>query len=179
MGIPDHLTCLLRNRDADQGATVRTGHGKMHWFQIGKEYVKAVYCHPAYLTYMQSTSCEKPGWMDHKLESRLLGEITTQICRWYNSSCRKWRGTKEPLDEGERVEWKSWLKALTEKLRSWHLVSSLHGKWRNSGNSSWLYFGGLQNHCIWWLQRWNWKTLTPWRESYDQPRQHGNPTSPS
>ena len=43
----------------------------------GKEHVKAVYCHPAYLTYMQSTSCEMTGWMKHKLESRLLGEITT------------------------------------------------------------------------------------------------------
>ena len=42
----------------------------------GKEYVKAVYCHPAYLTYMQSTSCEMPGWMKHKLESRWLGEIS-------------------------------------------------------------------------------------------------------
>ena len=41
----------------------------------GKEYVKAVYCHPAYLISMQSTSCEVPGWMKHKLESRLLGEI--------------------------------------------------------------------------------------------------------
>ena len=40
----------------------------------GKEYVKAVYCHPAYLTYMQSSSCEMPGWMKHKLESRLLGD---------------------------------------------------------------------------------------------------------
>ena len=43
----------------------------------GKEYVKAVYCHLAYLTYMQSTSCEMPGCMKHKLESRLLGEIST------------------------------------------------------------------------------------------------------
>ena len=42
----------------------------------GKEYIKAVYCHPAYLTYMQNTSCEMPGWMKHKLESRLLGEIS-------------------------------------------------------------------------------------------------------
>jgi len=41
----------------------------------GKEYIKAVYCHPAYSSYMQSTSCEMPGWMKHKLESRLLGEI--------------------------------------------------------------------------------------------------------
>ena len=44
--------------------------------KLGKEYVKAVYCHPAYLTYMQSTSCEIPGWMKHKLESRLPGEIS-------------------------------------------------------------------------------------------------------
>ena len=44
--------------------------------KLGKEYIKAVYCHTAYLTYMQSTSCEMPGWMKHKLESRLLGEIT-------------------------------------------------------------------------------------------------------
>ena len=43
--------------------------------KLGKEYVKAVYCHPAYLTYMQSTSCEMLGWMKHKLESSLLGEI--------------------------------------------------------------------------------------------------------
>ena len=55
MGI-DHLICLLRNLYAGQEATVRTGHGTTDWFQIGKEYVKAVYCHPAYLTYMQSTS---------------------------------------------------------------------------------------------------------------------------
>ena len=45
-------------------------------FKRGKEYVKAVYCHLAYLTYMQSTSCKMPGWMKHQLESRLLGEIS-------------------------------------------------------------------------------------------------------
>ena len=45
--------------------------------KLGKEYVKAVYCHPAYLTYMQSTSCEMLDWMKHKLESRLLGKIST------------------------------------------------------------------------------------------------------
>ena len=56
MGIPDQFTCLLRNLYAGQEATVRTGHGTTDWFQIGKGGVKAVYCHPAYLTYMQSTS---------------------------------------------------------------------------------------------------------------------------
>ena len=45
-------------------------------YKLRKEYVKAVYCHPAYLTSMQSTSCEMPGWMKHKLESRLPGEIS-------------------------------------------------------------------------------------------------------
>ena len=55
MEIQDHLTCLLRNLYAGQEATIRTGHGTTDWFQIGKV-VKAVYCNPAYLTYMQSTS---------------------------------------------------------------------------------------------------------------------------
>ena len=45
--------------------------------KLGKEYVEAIYCHPAYLTYMQSTSCKMPGWMIHNLESRLSGEIST------------------------------------------------------------------------------------------------------
>ena len=45
-------------------------------YKLGKEYLKAVYCHPDYLTYMQSTSCETQGWMKHKLESRLSGEIS-------------------------------------------------------------------------------------------------------
>ena len=56
MGIPDHLTCLLRNLYAGQEATVRTGHGTTDWFQIGKGVHQAIYYHPAYLTSMQSTS---------------------------------------------------------------------------------------------------------------------------
>ena len=61
MGIPDHLICLLRSLYAGKEATVRTVHGITDWFQMGKEYVKAVYCHPAYLTSVQSTSCEMLG----------------------------------------------------------------------------------------------------------------------
>ena len=45
-------------------------------------------------------------------------------------------------------------------------------RWGNNENSESLYFGGFQKHCRWWLQPWNWKTLTPWKKSYDQPRQH-------
>ena len=75
MGIPDHLTCLQQNLYACQEATVRTRHGTKDWFQI-KKGVKAVYCHHTYLTYMQSTSRKMPVWMKHKLEIRLLGEIS-------------------------------------------------------------------------------------------------------
>ena len=76
MGIPDHLTCPLKILYAGQEAGVRTGHEQWTSSKLGKEYVKAVYCHPAYLTYMRSTSCEMPGWMKHKLELRLPGEIS-------------------------------------------------------------------------------------------------------
>ena len=55
----------------------RTQETHEEFSKLGKKYVKAVYCHSAYLTYMQSTSCEMPDWMKHKLESRLLGEIST------------------------------------------------------------------------------------------------------
>ena len=75
MRIPDHPTCLLRNLYAGQEATVRTGHGTTDWLQIGKGVRQAEYCHPAYLTNMHSASCEMLGWMKHKLESRLPGEI--------------------------------------------------------------------------------------------------------
>ena len=71
----DHMTCLLINLYAGQEVTVRTGHGT-DWSKLGKEYINAVYCHHAYLTYMQSISCVMPGLMMHKLESRLLGEIS-------------------------------------------------------------------------------------------------------
>ena len=81
MGIPDHLTCLLRNLYPGQEATVNTGYGTTDWFQLGKEYVKAVYCHAAYITYMQSTSCEMLGWMKHKLDIKIAGRsVNNLIC---------------------------------------------------------------------------------------------------
>ena len=65
----------------------------------GKEYIKSVYCHPAYLTYMQSTSCEMLGWMKHKLESRLLGEIsiTSDMQMTPRERCQKVAESKEEL----------------------------------------------------------------------------------
>ena len=65
MGISDHLTCLLRNLYVGHEATVKTDMEQWTGSKLGKEYVKAVYCHPAYLTYMQSTAWEMLGWMKH------------------------------------------------------------------------------------------------------------------
>ena len=76
MGISDHLTCPLRNLYAGQEVTVRTRQGTKDWVKLGKKYVKAIFCHPAYFTYMQIISCEMPGWMKHKLESKSPGEIS-------------------------------------------------------------------------------------------------------
>ena len=75
MGVLDHFIHLLRNLYAGQEAT-ELDMEQQTGSKLGKGYVKAVYCHPAYLTSMQSISCEMPGWMKHRPESRLAGEIS-------------------------------------------------------------------------------------------------------
>ena len=119
-------------------------------FKLGKEYVKAVYCHPACLTYIQRTSWETLGWMKHKLESRLPGEISVTsdmqvIPSLWQKVKRKWRAS---WWKGKRkvktLTWNSTFK----KLRSWHLVPSLHGKLRGKSGVMTDFFSlGLQNHC--------------------------------
>ena len=92
-----------------------------------KEYVKAVYCHPAYLTYMQSTSCEMPGWMNHKLESRLLGEIsvTSDVTTLMAESEEK---LKSLLMKVKGKSEKFCLKLNIQKNKIMVSVPSLHGK---------------------------------------------------
>ena len=75
---------------------------------LGKEYIKAVYCHPAYLTYMWSTSCEMLSWIKHKLESRLSGEMSITLDADYITLMAKGKELKSLLMI--RREWKSWLK---------------------------------------------------------------------
>ena len=153
MGIPDHLTCLLRNLYAGQKAT-EPNMEQQTGSKLGREYFKALYCHPDYLTYMQRTSCKMLGWMKHKLESRLPAEISiTSDIRWHHSYGRKWR-TKEPLDESERGEGKIWLKIQHSKIED-HDIQSHHFMANRWGNSDRLSFLGLQNYCRWWLQPWN------------------------
>ena len=75
MGILDYPTCLLRNLQVKK-QQLESDMEQWTGSKLGKEYVEAVYYHPAYLTYMQSTSCKMLGWMKHKLESRFPGEIS-------------------------------------------------------------------------------------------------------
>ena len=92
-----------RNLYASQEATVRTAHGTTDWFQIGKGYVKAVYCHPVYLTSIQSTSWETLDWKKYKMESNLVGEISIMSDMQMTSPLwqKAKKKTEEPLDEIE------------------------------------------------------------------------------
>ena len=110
-GIPDHLTCLLRNLYAGQEATVRTGYGTIDWFQRGKGVRQGCILSPCLFNLYTEYIMRNARLDEAQLESRLWRKISiSQICRWHHPYDRKWRGTKEPLDEGERGEWKSWLK---------------------------------------------------------------------
>ena len=97
MGIPDHLTCILRNLYAGQEETVRTGHGATDFFQTGEGLHQGCILSPCLSKLYAEYINEMSGWMKHKLESKLLGEISI------TSDMQK-RRTKEPLDESERGE---------------------------------------------------------------------------
>ena len=114
----------------------------------GKEYIKAVYCHPAYLTYMQSTPWETLSWRKHKLESRLPGEIAiTSVMQMTLSKGRKWRGTKKVkslLKKATEKSEKAGLKLNIQKTNI--MVSSPITSWQIDGKQwkQWqtLFWGG-------------------------------------
>ena len=101
MVITDYLTCFLRNFYAGQEATVRTRHVATHWFKIGKGISQGCILSPClfnlyveFIMWNAGFYCSKYRGMNHKLESRLLGEIATTSARWYHSNGRRWRGTR-------------------------------------------------------------------------------------
>ena len=118
-----------------------------------KEYIKAVYCHPAYLSYMRSISCEMSGWMKHKLESRLPGEISiTSDMQMIPPLCKA--ESQEELksllmkvkEESEKVGLK--LNIQKTKIIASSPIISWH-RWGNNAKSDRLYFLGLQKNCRW------------------------------
>ena len=139
MGIPDHLTYLLRNLYAVKETTVRTGSGTTDWFQIGKGICQGCILsnclfnlHAEYI--LRNAGLDEASWNQDCQEKYQ----SPQICRWHHSYGRKLKRTKEPLDESERREWNVGLNSTFRKLRSWHLVPSLHAN--RCGNSDRLYF---------------------------------------
>ena len=120
--------------------------------KLGKEYIKAGYCHLVYLTYMQSTSYKILGWTKHKLESRLLGGIlVTSYTNDTTLMAESEEELKDLLMKLKEESGKAGLKLNTQKHKD-HGIWSHHfmaNRWVNNRNSDRLYFLGLKNHCRW------------------------------
>ena len=150
MGIPDHLTCLLRNLYAGQEVTVRTGHGTTDWFQIEKGVCQGCILSTCLFNFYAEYIMRNAGLEKTQAESRLLGEISItsdmqmkpplwqKVKRNQKASWKCWE-VKVKV-ESERGEWKSWLKAQYSEtdhgIWSYHFMGN---RWGNSGNSVRLY----------------------------------------
>ena len=156
MGIPDHLTCLLRSLYAGQEATVRTGHGTTDWFQIGKRVCQGCILSPClfnlYAEYIMWNAGLDETQARIKIAGRNINNLryvddTTEWQKVKRNKGVSWRGWKRKV---KKLVWNSTFK----KLRSWKLVPWF--QWANRcgkcGNSDRFYFLGLQNPCRWWLQ---------------------------
>ena len=134
MGISDYLTYLLRNLYVGQEATFRTRHGTTYWFQIGKGVHLGCVLSPCLFNFCAEYMwhvCEMLGWMKHKLESRLPGEIsiTSDYCRCADDTLMaESEELKSLLMKVKEESKKAGLNSVFRKLKSWHLVPSFHGK---------------------------------------------------
>ena len=149
IGTLDHLTCLLRNLYAGQEAT-EPDMEQWTGSKWGKEYVKAVYCHPAYLSYMQSTSWEMPSQAIIKIARKNINNLRyaddTLIAESKEELKTLLMRVKE---ESEKAGLKHNIKNKDHGIWSHHFMANKRGK---SGSSDRFYFFGLQSHCKWWLQ---------------------------
>ena len=116
--------------------------------KLGKEYVKSVHCHPAYLTYMKSTSCEMLGCMKNKLESRLPGEVS--IISDIQITPYLWQKTKNKKSLLMKVKEESEKAGLNSTFKKTKIMATGPiTSWQIDGETITDYFGGLQNHCRW------------------------------
>ena len=130
MGIPDHLTCLLRNLYAGQEATVRTGHGTTDWFQIGKGVCQGCILSPCLFDSSAEYIMRNAGLDEAQAGIKIAGRNINNLR--YADDTTIMAKSKEELksllmkvkEESEKVG----LKLNIQKTKSWHLVSSLHGK---------------------------------------------------
>ena len=130
MGIPDHLTCLLRNIYAGQEATVRTGHGTTDWFQIGKGVYQDCILSPCLFNFYEEYIMRNAGLEEAQAGNKIAGKNINNLR--YADDTTLMAESEEELksllikvkEESEKVG----LSSRFRKLRSWHLVPSLHGK---------------------------------------------------
>ena len=156
MGIPDHLTCLLRNLYAGQDATVRTGHGTTDWFQTGKGVRQGCILSPClYNLYVQYIT-RNTGLEEAQAGITIAGKNINNLI--YADDTTFMVESEEELksflmkvkEESEKVG----LKLNIQKTKI--MTSSPITSWQIDGDTvADFIFGGLQNHCRWWLQPWN------------------------
>ena len=154
MGIPDHLTCLLRNLYSVQEATVRTGHGTTDWFQIGKGARQGCILSPCLFNLYAEYIMRNAGLDEEQAGIKIAGRNINNLR--YADDTTLMAESEEELKrllmkvkvESEKVG----LKLAQHSENKDHGIWSHHfmgNRWRNSGNSVRLYFLGLQNHCRW------------------------------
>ena len=150
MGLPDHLTCLLRNLYAGQEATVRTGHGTTDWFQIGKGVGQGCILSPCLFNFYAEYIMRNAGLEETQAGIKMAGRNINNLR--YADDTTIIAESEEELNSllmKVKEERKSWLKAQHSENED-HGIWSHHfmgNRWGNSRNSVRLYFFGLQNHC--------------------------------
>ena len=152
MGIPDHVTCLMRNLYASQEAALRNCHRSTDWVQTGKGVRQGCVLSPCLFNLYAEYFMWKARLDEAKAGIKVAVRNINNL-RYADRHCpcgRKSKRTKEPLDESERGEWKSWL-----KIQHFGPITSWKIDVEKNENSDRLYFLGLQNHCGHWQQPWN------------------------
>ena len=129
MGVLDHFTCLLRNLYTGQEATVRTGHGTMDWFQIGKGVYQGCILSPYLFNLYAEYIMRNAGLEEAQAGIKIAGRNINNLRNVDDTTLMaKSKELKSLLMKVKEESEKSWLKANFRKLRSWHPVPSLHGK---------------------------------------------------
>ena len=159
MRIPDHFTCLLRNLYAGQEVIVRTRHGTSDWFQIGKGVRQGCILSPClfnlYSEYIMWNAALDELQAGIKISTRNINNLRyaddTTLMAETEAELKSllMKAKEENKKAGLKLNSK-WL--WSNGIWSCHFMAK---RWGNNGNSDRLYFGGLPNHCRWWLQPWN------------------------
>ena len=152
MGIPDHLTCLLRNLYAGQEATVRTGHGTTGWFQIGKGVCQGFILSPCLFNFY-AEYIMRNAWLEEAQAGIKITRRNSNNLRYADDTTLKAESEEELKSLLMKVKVESEKIGLNLNIQKMKIMASAHhfmgNRWGNSGNSVRLYFSGLQNHCRW------------------------------